>query len=499
MKKETQIIILSIFFGLLVWFSDSVFDYLFFYRGKFLDLLILDVPSHEIYFRTQVIIFFALFGLVISRLFTRRVQAETALRKVRDDLEKSVEERTAKLTEANTFLNDEIIERTLAENRLQQAMEMLQAVFDGIFDPLVLLNKDFKIKMLNKSAIAYYGIDNPEEIVGERCHQTLFGNLDPCEGCANALTNLSSQPSAFERKGIFDPSNTEKVVLYPIKDAAGDVKDLIVRISDVTERKKIERYLVQNEKMASLGILVSSIAHEINNPNSFVAFNVPILKDYIEVMMPIIADHAGNNPDIEFCNMNFEEFRQDIAKILDNIDHGSERISLFVSNLKEYSKVNFERPNTWIELGSVIEKAYSICRNKINKEVKTFAIDKPDNLPEIYTDPFALEQILINLLLNAAQSADKPDSWIKISVKVTNPNKNHVAIEVRDNGVGMDKATMNLVFDPFFTTKSKASGTGLGLYICHNLSRGLGGTIEVESEPGKGSTFRLVLPIGERN
>ena len=137
--------------------------------------------------------------------------------------------------------------------------------------------------------------------------------------------------------------------------------------------------------------------------------------------------------------------------------------------------------------------------NKIKKEVKSFAIDKPDNLPEIYTDPLALEQILINLMLNAAQSADKTDSWIKISVKVINPSKKHVAIEVQDNGVGMDKATMDLVFDPFFTTKSKASGTGLGLYICHNLSRDLDGTIEVESEPGKGSTFRLVLPIGERD
>ena len=102
--------------------------------------------------------------------------------------------------------------------------------------------------------------------------------------------------------------------------------------------------------------------------------------------------------------------------------------------------------------------------------MKTFTIDKPDKLPKIYTDPFALEQILINLLLNAAQSVDKKDSWIKVSVIIANANKNQIAIEVQDNGIGMDKEMMNFIFDPFFTTKSKASGTGLGLYICHNLS-----------------------------
>ena len=98
MRKEVQIIILSIFFGLLVWVSDTVFDYLFFYRGTFIDLLIMDVPSHEIYFRSQVIIFFAIFGLVISHLFSKRSQAEKALRETRDELEQRVAERTAKLS-----------------------------------------------------------------------------------------------------------------------------------------------------------------------------------------------------------------------------------------------------------------------------------------------------------------------------------------------------------------------------------------------------------------
>ena len=125
MKKEVKIIILSFFFGVLVWICDSAIDHLFFYDGSFLDLLVLNVPSPEVFFRSQVIIFFTIFGIIISRLFSKRGQAEKTLRKAHDELETRVEERTVKLSEANKYLNDEIIERTLAENRLQQAMEML--------------------------------------------------------------------------------------------------------------------------------------------------------------------------------------------------------------------------------------------------------------------------------------------------------------------------------------------------------------------------------------
>ncbi len=495
MRKEPLIILSSFMFGILVWISDSALDSLFFYEGTFIDMLILDVPKHEIYFRLQVIFFFTIFGVIIAHLFSKKNQAQIALRKTHDELEKIVENRTIKLSEANAILNDEIAERVHAEYSLQQNQKMLKAVLDGISDPLILVNKDYEIKMMNRSAYVYYGIKNSQNVIDKTCHEITIGNSSPCEGCDIQGTNYSFESTSFERTGIFNSQKIEKVVTYPILGENGQLENILIRISDITERKKFERHLVQSEKMSALGTLVSSIAHEINNPNNFVTFNVPILKDYIAEIIPIIEDHGNKHLDYEPFNMSISEFCKDFTKIIDNIDHGSKRVSVFVSNLKEYSQQNFGDPHTLISIKSVIENAYMICKSKIDKEVKSFTMDISDNIPKIVTDRYAVEQVLVTLLINASEASDKKDSWVKVTAEYVNSSKRYLVIKIQDNGIGMDENTRRRIFDPFFSTKSRELGTGLGLYICHNLSKKLGGRIEVESEPNRGTIFQLILPF----
>ena len=269
-------------------------------------------------------------------------------------------------------------------------------------------------------------------------------------------------------------------------------------LTDVTEKRIFERQLIQKEKMTSLGVLVSSIGHEINNPNNFVSFNIPILRDYINEMIPIIEEYASRSPDFEFCNMKFSEFRQDIFKLLDNIENGSERISAFVTNLREFSQEKAMKALIWVELLDVIERVLSICHSKIINSVKTFIKVVPEDLPPIHTEPYALEQILLNLIVNATQAVDKKDSWIKLNLSVVDGKQDQLSIEVSDNGCGMDEETRLKIFDPFFTSKSKVDGTGLGLFVCHTMAERLNGRIEVESEPGKGSIFRLILPLEKK-
>jgi signal transduction histidine kinase len=120
------------------------------------------------------------------------------------------------------------------------------------------------------------------------------------------------------------------------------------------------------------------------------------------------------------------------------------------------------------------------------------------NLPRIWSDPFALEQILLNLLVNAAQAAEKNDSRVELSLEIRDSWLDHTILDVRDNGCGMDEKAMQKIFDPFFTTKSAAGGTGLGLYVTHNLVESLRGRLEVDSTPDQGSTFRVILPDKER-
>jgi len=147
----------------------------------------------------------------------------------------------------------------------------------------------------------------------------------------------------------------------------------------------------------------------------------------------------------------------------------------------------------WIDLSAAIEKSSALCENKVRNNVKNLSVEIPQNLPPISSDPYALQHILINLLINAAQAANKEDSWIKLSVSEGQTRSDPIVIEVSDNGCGMDEKTKQHLFDPFFTTKSIGEGTGLGLYVCYTLIAELGGRIDVDSEPGQGSTFKVIL------
>ena len=132
-------------------------------------------------------------------------------------------------------------------------------------------------------------------------------------------------------------------------------------------------------------------------------------------------------------------------------------------------------------------------RTRSGKNVKSLQIDIPENLPPVLTDPDAIEQILVNLLINAAHASDKEDSWIRLSMTADENNPDRRIIAITDNGCGMDEQSMKKIFDPFYADKSPMKGIGLGLYICQSLAEGLGCRIEVESRQNQGSCFRLIL------
>jgi signal transduction histidine kinase len=431
-------------------------------------------------------------------LAIQRMRVEEALHQAHSTLEKRVEERTQELLLANKRLIQEIEERKQTEEELIQSKETLQSVFDGISDPLVMLDNSLSVTMLNDAAKKFYRISDQKDALGKVCYEAMKGASEPCEGCEVPRAISSGQSKRFERKGIMDPERLEHVVVYPIKGKTGNDADAILHIRDITERKLFEKQLIQSEKLASLGILVSSIAHEINNPNSFILFNTPILKDYVGELMPIVDTYAEGRPDLELFHMPYPEFRKDLHRLLDNIEHGTTRINSVVANLREFYRGKDKKEEKWIDLKSVIEKALAMCEIKMRKTVKTFAKEIPEDMPDVYSDPHALEQILINLLLNAAQASDKKESEIKLSVVAGNSWLDKTIIQVSDNGCGIDHKIRDHIFDPFFTSKSLSDGTGLGLYVTHNLVSSLRGRIEFQSQPGEGSTFSVILPDKER-
>ena len=289
-----------------------------------------------------------------------------------------------------------------------------------------------------------------------------------------------------------DISNRKKAENF-MKEAQSELER---RVEERTsELEQTYQQLIQSEKMAALGFLVSSIAHEINNPNSFITFNIPILREYLQDILPILDREAETRGSFEVCGMDYAEFREDVFKLMDNMEHGSQRINSTISHLKEFASPTNQEKLQKVSLENIVDKAVELCRNQINKSAESFDVKMPARFPQIHTIPQSLEQILINLLINATQSLDKPDSWVKLEVTQNKKKPEVFFIDVSDNGCGIRKDDQSKIFEPFFTTKNKKTGIGLGLNITKRLTEEIGGTIEVNSTRDIGSRFRLTLPL----
>jgi PAS domain S-box-containing protein len=392
----------------------------------------------------------------------------------------------------------DITDRKRQEAEYQRTRELLHTAFNGVPDPLILLDDSLKVQMINKTAMRYYQLEKPEGIIGICCFDALMGKSVPCEGCQIPAAIESGKNTSFERKGVMNPNNLEQVSIYCFNEKDHGFAGALLYIRDITESRLMERKAIQNEKLASLGFAISCIAHEITNPINAITFNAPILKDYINAMISIVDDHAKDLQGLELYNMPYPQFREDAFRIMANILHASKRIYATVSDLRKFFGNKKPQKRRLIDLKQLIEKTIDATWLEIGQQVKSFQINIPENLPKIYADPVAVEQILTNLLTNAANAADKEDSRLQLDVTQGKTWKEHIIITLSDNGCGMDRETLSKIFTPFFTTKAPGQGMGLGLFISQDLAKDQGGRIEVQSEPGSGSVFRVVLPDVER-
>jgi signal transduction histidine kinase len=388
-----------------------------------------------------------------------------------------------------------------AEQAVRESEVRFKQIFEGSPIGIAAYDNDGCLLKSNKAYLDIFGISDDTEI---NCL-----NLFEFPNITDEIKGKIRNGKMVRFEAAFDLKKAENLKCFKSEKSAVLHLDFIIsplgrqmpdallgyllQIRDITKKKLMERQLIRSEKLASLGCLVSGIAHEINNPNTFISFNVPILREYFQEILPMLDDYAKDHPDIEISGMPYEDFRKDIFNLLDNLEHGSSRISQIISGLKEFSRGQDEIDLVDVDLNQVISRVISNCRNEINSAVKSFNVDISPKLPLIKSDPKIVEQVLVNLLINAAQAVDKKDSWVRLNVALGSSWSDQLMIEVSDNGSGMNEETIKKIFDPFFTTKSPGKGTGLGLTISHNLIEQIGGRIEVESEPNKGSTFKLIL------
>ena len=270
--------------------------------------------------------------------------------------------------------------------------------------------------------------------------------------------------------------------------------------------KNTQRQLIQSEKLNSLGLLSAGIAHEINNPISFIMSNIKTIDEYAQILKKIldryIALETGIAPSrqtkkIKLLLQNIQEIKseEDMNYILNDIDNlisetyqGTIRIKDIVNNLRTFAYVD-ATPKQKTNVNHEIETALKIAHNELKYKCNVYK--KFGNIPLILCYPTELNQVFLNLIVNAAQAIkEKGDITIETKVK-----DNNVIIKITDTGIGISKKSLNKIFDPFFTAKQAGKGTGLGLYVSHGIVEKHNGTINVNSKPGKGTSFTIKLPI----
>jgi two-component system NtrC family sensor kinase len=266
------------------------------------------------------------------------------------------------------------------------------------------------------------------------------------------------------------------------------------------ENEKIQLQLLQADKMAAVGQLAAGVAHEINTPIGYAYSNLNSLAGYIEDLTRILDAYRGlvaEAPD-EFPaaagvrrlerELDPDSLLQDAGQLLVESRHGLERVKTIVRDLKDFSRQS-EAQWEWVDLHAGLEATLNIVWNQLkyccelHKEYGT--------LPPVLCLPSQLNQVFLNLLVNAAQAIEERGH---IHLR-TGAGDGLVWVEVEDTGIGMTADDMKHIFEPFFTTKPRGEGTGLGLPLSYGIIERHGGHIEVESQPGQGSRFRVVLPV----
>ncbi len=257
-----------------------------------------------------------------------------------------------------------------------------------------------------------------------------------------------------------------------------------------------QQQLIQADKMASLGVLVSGVAHEINNPTGLLLLNLPLLNDTWRDSQLILEKHYQDNGDFSMAGLKYSRLRDELPMILDEMTSGATRIKRIVEDLKDFARHDATDNNTPININEVVETAIRLVDTSIRKSTHHFIVNYDKNLPMVNVNAQRIEQIVINLVLNACQSLTNLGQKVEVSTFYLKQQKK-ITICVADEGSGIDKENLTRLTDPFFTTKRERGGTGLGLSVSAGIAKAYGGQLLFSSKKGAGTEVTLELPFND--
>ena len=372
----------------------------------------------------------------------------------------------------NAQLFEEVVS---GRQTILQSRNTLLALFDGILDGIYIVDRNIKILAINRTQ-AGRAHREVGDLLGQSADQAFPESRKSLALIEETFQKAEPASCAELRRTGNDGWTEWEIQTYPVAGSTGGadvdraIDRVVVVVRDVTEQRLLEASLARSEKLASVGRLAAGIAHEINNPMTVVSANAQILREEIDASHPYYTS-------------------------IELIDRASERASRVVRNLLDFSRAEqFEFLQT--DLNYSLQDAISLLGPQVQRSNIEISTDLAPDLPSVWASPDHLHVVWLNLLLNARDAIEETgrDGWIRVQ---SFRRDDRAVVRISDSGVGIPPDEANRIYDPFFTTKPPGKGTGLGLFTCYRTVQRHGGEISVDSQDGTGTTFEVVLPIGQ--
>ncbi len=372
--------------------------------------------------------------------------------------------------------NEELTQLT---ESLSTSNNKLNTLFNAITDTIVVIDRDYTITMSNSFEVGS----------GGKCYRQLFGSDTLCDSCPAQRAFERGESVAEEKKF---GENHYMLQAYPIRSDDGKINKVIEIRRSVTKEKQMELQLIQSYKLASLGKLTAGIAHEINNPNTFLRGNIKIIKESFDDLLPLLDTAYRENPQLRIARLDYSMFKESIPLLMEDMVGGADRIKKIVDGLRNFARKDEGLLNDAVDINRTIRGNLRITEKEVRKHAR-LQFQLQEDIPLFKGNSQKLEQVLMNIMLNGAQAIRHDHGLLRVETRYRQED-NLVVICISDNGSGIREKDKVQIFDPFFTTKRHAGGTGLGLSISYGIIQEHNGRIEVESQPGEGTAFTIFIP-----
>lgn len=357
------------------------------------------------------------------------------------------------------------IENVRLYNEVLNGKKEWEQTFFAVVDSIMLVDLNGRILRCNDAAYSFFQITE-EEALQKTLNQLLYGIETRSDSPFDE--SLQTKKEAYRELKLFDQFICE-VHTYPVFNEKKEMYGVIAYLKDVTEQRHFEAKIMQSGKLAAIGEMAAGVAHELNNPLTAILGNTQLL-------------------------MRKEDENDSKYELLTDVYKCGRRCQNIIRNLLTFSRQDEYLFQT-CSVNEAVEQVLSLVGYQIRQHHITLTLELDSSLPKIDGSIQQLEQIIINLLLNAKDALEEVERDMKEIIIRTERKKEWVELSIIDNGAGIDKENLREIFHPFYTTKEAVKGTGLGLSVSIGIAEAHGGTISVESHQGKGSTFTLRLPI----